>query len=158
MRLILRNVAARLADDGSLVVAASPDSLARQPWQWDVRLSREPVGQSQDYVGAGIGRHHVCVRVDDAHVSAELLTQTFDDPGTERQTVTIGRPADELWVAVVETGTFRHGHLEVAPGDVLVWEGGDPVGIDITATSDERITVALVILRRTDGQSLRWVP
>ena len=59
---------------------------------------------------------------------------------------------------MVETGTLRHSHLEVAPGDVLVWEGEDPVGIDITATSDERVTVALVTLRRTDGQALRWVP
>ena len=158
MRPILRNVAARLGDDAFLVVAASPDSLARQSWLWDVRLSREPVGQSQEYLGAGIGRHHVCVRVDDAHVSAELMTQTFDDPGTERQTLTLGRPAEELWLAVVETGTLRHSHLEVAPGDVLVWEGEDPVGIDITATSDERVTVALVTLRRTDGQALRWVP
>jgi hypothetical protein len=156
MRLILRNAAGRLGDDESLVIAASPDSLARQPWQWDVRLSREPVGQSLEHDGAGIGRHFVCVRVDPDHVAAELTTQWFDLDAD--RTVSIGRPVDELWLAVVETGSFRHGHLDVAPGDVLVWEGDDPVMIDVTPIGPGRVTWAVVTLRRTDGQALRWVP
>jgi hypothetical protein len=156
MRLILRGAAARLGHEGSLVVAASPDSLARQPWQWDVRVSREPVGQSQAHDGAGIGPHFVCVRVDPELLTAELTTDWFDlDPG---RTLWVERPVEELWLAVVETGTLGHGPFVVGPGDVLVWEGDDPVRIDISASSAGRVTVALVVLRRTDGHALRWVP
>jgi hypothetical protein len=155
MRLILRGAAARLATEGSVVVAASPDSLARQPWQWDVRVSRDPVGQSQQYDGAGIGHHHICVRSEDALVSADLSTLRIVEDGGP---VTFDRPDHELWLAVVEHGTFRHGSFEVAPGDVLVWEGDDPLSIDLTPTGRGSVECALVSLRRTDGAALPWVP
>jgi len=137
------------------VVAASPDSLARAPWQWDVRVSRDPVGQSQQHDGAGIGWHHVCVRTEAALVSADLSTVTLDEDGGA---LTLERPRDELWLAVVEAGTFRHGVFEVAAGDVLVWEGDDPRSIDITPIGSGAVLCVFVTLRRTDGDALRWVP
>jgi hypothetical protein len=156
MRLILRGAASRLGGTGSLVVSSSPDSLARQPWQWDVRVARKPIGQATEHDGAGIGRHFVCVRVDPELVSAELTTECYDpEPG---RTVRVERPADELWLAVVETGAFRHGPADVVPGDVLVWEGDDPVRIDLTSVDGGPVTLALARLRRTDGAALRWVP
>jgi hypothetical protein len=156
MRLILRGAASRLGDVGSLVVAASPDSLARQPWQWDIRVSREPIGQAIEHDGAGIGPHFVCVRVDPELVTAELTTDCYDlAPG---RTVWAERPAEELWLAVVETGAFRHGPLDVVPGDVIVWEGDDPLGVDVTSLEREQVALAVARLRRTDGEALRWVP
>jgi hypothetical protein len=156
MRLILRGAATRLGDARSVVVAASPDSLARQPWMWDVRVSREPAGQSQQFDGAGIGPHFVCVRFDPELVTAELSTESYELDAD--RTIRVERPPDELWLAVVETGAFRHGPVDVTAGDVLVWEGDDPVLIDVTSRGQGRVTLAMVTLRRTDGAALRWVP
>lgn len=155
MRLVLRGAATRLGDAGSLVVAASPDSLARQPWQWDVRVAREPVGQCLDYDGAGIGAHHVCVRTDPELVTAALRTARLQ--GSADGAVLLERPQAELWLAVVESGRLRHADLEARPGDVLIWEGDDPLRVDLEPL-DVGVVLALVVLARTDGRDLRWAP
>jgi hypothetical protein len=154
MQLILRRAVTSRAVTSradSVVIAASPDSLARQPWQWDVRIESTPVGLSLEYDCAAVGPHHVCVRVDESLVAADLATLEVREP------LALIRPAEVLWLAVVEHGGVRQGHYACSAGDVLVWEGADPTEIDLSPTSG-RATLALVELRRLDGLALRWVP
>jgi len=155
MRLLLRSPAADLDpyDPGSEVeIAASPDTRARWPWEWDVRLTHRPEGLSRAFDGAGLGRHHVDVRVRPDVIDADLRTLDI-----ERAT-TLDRDEKELWVLVVETGRLRQGRFELAPGDVLVCEGDDPLALDVAPSDGGRVSLAVVSLRRVDGQTLRWVP
>lgn len=153
MQLVLRTPTGGLGTDPSAfaVVAASPDTEGRRAWEWEVRIMRAAEGLSRPYDGAGLGAHHLGVRVDHGLVEAEMTT--VDLPDSRRLT----RPEEELWVAVVESGRVRHGYLEAAAGDVLVWEGDDLLRIDLAPT-DGSASLALVSLRRRDGQTLRWVP
>jgi hypothetical protein len=155
MRILLRGPAADLdaADpEAAAVVAASPDTHGRRPWEWDVRLTRRPGALSLPFDGAGIGRHHVDVRVNPDAVAADLRTVAVDDP------LSLVRDERELWVLVVESGPVRHGHVVLAAGDVLVCEGDDPLVLDLAPTATDDVTLALVALRRADGRGLRWVP
>ncbi|MDA8436899.1 MAG: hypothetical protein M0Z98_13065 [Actinomycetales bacterium] len=155
MRLLLRGPAAGLDpsdSDADAVVAASPDTPGRRPWEWDVRLTRRPEGQSYPFDGAGIGSHHVDVRVRPDAVSAELRALSVEGP------TSLVRDERELWVIVVESGSLRHEHVVLATGDVLVCEGDDPLVLDVAPEDAGAVTLAVVALRRTDGRSLRWVP
>jgi hypothetical protein len=155
MMLLLRDPAAGLDpyDPGSEVeIAASPDTHARRPWEWDVRLTHRPGGLSRAFDGAGLGRHHVDVRVRPDVVTAELRTVDVDSP------TSLERDERELWVLVVESGRLQQGRFALAPGDVLVCEGDDPVSLAVSAADGGRVSMALVALRRVDGQTLRWVP
>ncbi|MBI1378382.1 MAG: hypothetical protein GC157_12990 [Frankiales bacterium] len=152
MQLILRGAARTLGAAGSVVLAASPDSLARQPWQWDVRVAREPVGVSVAADGAGIGPHHVCVRHDAAAVDVDLRAVRLG-PAPAR----LERPSARLWVAVVEQGVVVHGAFALDPGDVVVWEGDDPEDVRLEPAEGAALLV-VADLGRTDGQALRWVP
>jgi len=155
MMLLLRAPAADLDPDDvepEVEVAASPDTHARRPWEWDVRLTHRPEGLSRAFEGAGVGRHHVDVRVRPDVVAAELRTV---DVGTATVLV---REERELWVLVVESGRLQQGRFVLDPGDVLVCEGDDPLTLEVAAADGGRVSVALVALSRIDGQVLRWVP
>ena len=155
MRLILRGAARALGDEGAVMLAAGPDSLARQPWQWDLRVCRDAVGESLSVDGAGVGPHHVCVRCDPSAVTGHLR-EVVVEAGPAAPLV-LARPAEQLWVAVVEQGRVRHGGFDVGPGDVLVWEGDDPLGVTL-APIDGPALLVLAALARIDGHALRWVP
>lgn len=155
MMLLLRAPAAHLdpIDPSSEVeIAASPDTQARRPWEWDVRITHRPEGLSRPFDGAGLGRHHVDVRVRPDAVNAELRTVDVDTP------TSLERDERELWVVVVESGRLQQGRFTLAPGDVLVCEGDDPLSLTVSAAEGGRVSMALVALRRVDGQTLRWVP
>jgi hypothetical protein len=154
MQLLLRGAALGLQRDGSpgsITLAASPDSLAKAAWLWDVRVVAARAGEAAAYDVPGIGRHDVVVRWDEAAIRSEQRTIELDG------SVVLGRPRHELWLAVVESGAPRAGAFPLAPGDVLVWEGDDPLGIALEA-AHEPATFALVELARLDGTPLRWVP
>ena len=153
--LLLRAPAADLDPhdpDSEVEIAASPDTHARRPWEWDVRLTHRPEGLSRPFDGAGLGGHHVDVRVRADVVVADLRTL---DLGVA---TTLERDERELWVLVVESGRLQQGRFALAPGDVLVCEGDDPLTLAVSAADGGRVSLALVALRRVDGQTLRWVP
>ena len=82
MRLLLRSPAAGLDPfdpDAEVEIAASPDTHARRPWEWDVRLTHRPEGLSRTFEGAGLGRHHVDVRVRPDVIDADLRTVLQED-------------------------------------------------------------------------------
>jgi hypothetical protein len=154
MQLLLRRAALGLRPDdadGAITLAASPDSLARAAWLWDVRVVAAPAGGPAAYDVPGIGRHDVVVHRDEAVIRSDQRTLELDG------SVVLGRPRDELWLAVVETGSPRTGSFALAPGDVLVWEGDDPLGVALEAAHGPA-TLAMVALARLDGTPLRWVP
>lgn len=154
MQLLLRRAALGLLPDHApdgLALAASPDSLAKAPWLWDVRVVAATDDDATAYDAPGIGRHHVVVRRDESVVGCGQRTLEVDG------SVVLGRPRHELWLAVVESGSPRTGPFTLAPGDVLVWEGDDPLGISLEA-AHEPAMLALVELARLDGTPLRWVP
>jgi len=39
-----------------------------------------------------------------------------------------------------------------------VCEGDDPLDLEVAPTDGGRVSLAVVALRRVDGQTLRWVP
>jgi hypothetical protein len=71
---------------------------------------------------------------------------------------TLARDEKELWVLVVESGSLRQGQFLLAPGDVLVCEGDDPLHLDVAPIAGGAASLALVALHRVDGATLRWVP
>lgn len=157
MQLLLRQPARFLDSTGEpSEVAASPDSPGRERWQWDVRLERSsvagPDAVSSHLAGAGVGDHYVNVRFDPEVVRAviERLVIDADD--------VLVRDEAELWVAVLESGRMTEGVFAVDPGDVMVWEGDDPLRIPVTALDAHETEIVLVRLRRRDGRVLRWVP
>jgi hypothetical protein len=155
MRLLLRGPAADLDPfdlDAEVEIAASPDTHSRRPWEWDVRLTHRPDGLSRAFDGAGLGRHHVEVRVRPDLIHAELRTVELDSARSLR------RDEKELWVLLVESGSMHQGQFTLAPGDVLVCEGDDPLDLDVAPADGGRVSLAVVALRRVDGQTLRWVP
>lgn len=157
MQLLLRQPAQALRDfDDSTEVAASPDSPGRERWQWDVRLERTAVNApdalSSHLVGAGVGDHYVNVRFDPDVIEAQMMRMTV--PRRE----TLERDVSELWVAIVENGSMFEGIFDVAPGDVAVWEGDDPVRIPMGSRGEQDAEIVLVRIRRRDGKVLRWVP
>jgi hypothetical protein len=151
MQLLLRGAALLDPDDpvAETVLAASPDSLARARWLWDVRVARtlEPAYAA---ASTGIGPHRLVVRTAD-DVEAQRSRVELDSPSALR------RPPHELWLVVVTSGALRHGAFTVAAGDVLVWEGDDPTSIELEPASDD-VVLEQVRLRRSDGSELRWVP
>ena len=154
MQLLLRRAAQAGLVDGSpseAVLAASPDSLARAAWLWDVRVVVPARGQVAAYDGAGVGEHDLVVRTAEGVVVAEQSRLELAAP------TRLTRSRDELWLALVETGAATIGAFALAPGDVLVWEGDDPTVVDLAPTGPAT-AVALVALRRLDGAQLRWVP
>ena len=117
-----------------------------------MRLTHRPEGLSRAFDGAGLGRHHVDVRVRPHVIEADLRTLDIE------RAATLDRDEKELWVLGVETGRPGHGRFELAPGDVLVCERDDPLALDVAPADGGRVSLAVVSLRRVDGRTLRWVP
>lgn len=157
MQLLLRQPAKTLWESNDVSeVAASPDSPGRERWQWDVRLERSAMvaqdSVSTHLMGAGLGEHFVNVRFDPQVIDAAI----------ERRTVVASevlvRDEAEIWVAIMEDGLMSEGAFVVVPGDVMVWEGDDPVRIPVETLGAAHSDMVLVRLWRRDGKVLRWVP
>jgi hypothetical protein len=50
------------------------------------------------------------------------------------------------------------GSVLVKAGDVLVWEGDDPLTVSLRPAYDAQAQIAIVKIGRRDGSTLRWVP
>ena len=141
MQLILRQPASRTIDDDAteVVVAASPDTFGREPWQWDVRVATVDEGY----------------RVTAAHNPANIKILEEDlDIHDSYQAI---RGVDELWLAVIMKHSVTHGVFTLHAGDVAIWEGDDPVRIRLDAV-DGDACVRLIRIARRDGKAARWVP
>ena len=141
MQLILRQPAARDEQDdpNGVVVAASPDTIGREQWLWDIRMTASAsnydviVSHNADVIDAEQER---------VHLASELRRQ---------------RDEHELWIAVAVSGPVRHGIFELEPGDVAVWEGDDPLSIHLLPV-DASAEIDLIRISRRDGRAARWVP
>ena len=57
------------------------------------------------------------------------------------------------WGLAVHDGSFP-----VKTGDVLVWEGDDPLTVTLRPAGDAQVQIAIVKIGRRDWSTLRWVP
>lgn len=126
---------------------------------WDVRLETRaaPMTDAMDAVslevsGAGRGIHFVNVRFDAMAITAAIDVEVLDRPAS------LCRPAGELWIAIVEAGAAHDGPFIVGAGDVLVWEGDDPMAVDLRPIDEVPVQIVVVKLGRHDRSELRWVP
>ena len=154
----------RVSDDGGgtcLEVASSPDTPGRpERWQWHIRLrdgeaQTEPVDDSTLLVdlGPGGGRRSLEVAVDPTTVTPAV--QVLDVADTQ----VLQRDERELMALVVARGgVLVEGRHRLGPSDTLVLEGDDPVGVTVTASGDERATLAVVLLRPAGRHGINWVP
>jgi len=126
---------------------------------WDVRLESHPApmtdamdAMSLEVSGAGRGIHFVNVRFDASSIKVAIDVEVVGRQASLR------RPAGELWVAIFEAGAAQDGPFIVRTGDVLVWEGDDPITVDLLSIDDVPVQIVVVKLGRRDGSELRWVP
>lgn len=160
MRLLLRASSHVPASDGSLVLAASPDTPGREAWQWYLRLSTGPGEHPDGAVAAGLQLPPSAA----PWTSAELAT----DPDAVRPELdlldvssraALQRGAAEVTVLVAVDGDLTvEGRHRMSRLDALVLEGDDPltVGLEPHEGSAANVLVARVVAPR-DGM-LRWVP
>lgn len=162
MQMLLRSPAAIVGDHRSapgVELAASPDSPARERWLWDVRLESQAAasGEASDaasleVTGAGRGIHFINVRFEPAEIVASIGVEVLDAEAE------FTRPEGEIWITIVESGALHDRSFLVKAGDVLVWEGDDPVTVALRPADEGRVEIALVKIGRRDGRTLRWVP
>ncbi len=162
MQMLLRSPAAIIEDHRSVAgveLAASPDSPARERWLWDVRLESEeaPMTEASDVeslevTGAGRGIHFINVRFDPEEIVASIGVERLD---LESE---FSRPAGEIWITIIESGAVHDRSFLVMTGDVLVWEGDDPLTVTLRPADEGRAEMAIVKIGRRDGSTLRWVP
>ena len=140
-------------------LAASPDSPARERWLWDVRLesAAAPMTEALDVAslevtGANRGIHFINVRFDPAEIVASIAVEVLDAESELR------RPEGEIWITIIEAGAVHDGSFLVKTGDVLVWEGDDPLTVTLRPADDAMAQIAVVKIGRRDGSTLRWVP
>ena len=107
---------------------------------------------SLEVSGAGRGIHFVNVRFDATAITAAIDVEVLDGPASLR------RPAGELWIAIFEAGAAYDGPFIVRCGDAVVWEGDDPMSVDLRPIDSVPVQIAVVKLGRHDGSELRWVP
>lgn len=159
MRLLLRASAHQRAGEGHLQIAASPDTLHREPWQWDLRLleaGEQPDAQPSTTVGLARSdgsTSRLAVDCDPEVVSPDLQLLDLG------QDVELERDAGQLLAFVVGRGVVlvedRHVLNEL---DALVFAGDDPRQIRVRRLSDEQPSVAMVRLSPAGAGSLAWVP
>jgi len=107
--------------------------------------------------GAAMGRRFLNVRLDPELIHAEVLV-------TQVSEATLWQRAhSELWIGLLTTGWVHERDHDVVAGDVIIWEGEDPVRIELSPAPSDVGTargseLVLVRLSRRDGRSLRWVP
>ena len=157
MRLLLRANAHRRTDDGSIEVAASPDTPRRERWQWHLRLIDIEPGHSAPIEGStvvgGDGRRRL------VHVSTDgETTQAEIELHEVRQPLTVQRPATDLLVLLVHRGeALVEGRHRLTELDALVLEGDDPLEVSV-APATAPVGISVVRLRSTTDRPLAWVP
>jgi hypothetical protein len=141
MQLILRQPAAHpdAADNDGVVIAASPDTLGREAWLWDIRM-QETDGRYE----AVVARNSEVIDVTD------VVHRVADD-------LRLTRSVSELWVAIVLCGPVLHGGFRLETGDVAIWEGDDPDLICLQS-GERAAEIRLIQISRRDGEAARWVP
>jgi hypothetical protein len=141
MQLILRQPAVRgdHDDPNGVVVAASPDTLGREQWLWDIRMT----ASAPDYAIA-VSHNPDVIQVEQDRIYID---------GEHR----FERDAHELWIAVALKEPITHGIFQLESGDIAVWEGDDPRGIHLLPI-DESAEIQLIRISRRDGKAARWVP
>ena len=87
-----------------------------------------------------------------APMTGAMDAEVLDGPASLR------RPAGELWIAIVEAGAAHDGPFIVGAGDVLVWEGDDPMAVELRPIDEVPVQIVVVKLGRHDRSELRWVP
>ncbi|MSW44063.1 MAG: hypothetical protein F2836_04735, partial [Actinobacteria bacterium] len=140
MQMLLRTPGVDLFHHSSTAgveLAASPDSPARERWLWDVRLesAAAPLTEvfdvaSLEVTGAGRGIHFINVRFDPAEIVAAIAVEVLQ---VEAE---LSRPESEIWITIIESGAVHDGSFLVKTGDVLVWEGDDPLTVTLRPAGD----------------------
>lgn len=157
MRLLLRANSHRVTEDGSLEVAASPDTPDREPWRWNIRIEDADLGSNATDQE---------IRLEDSHGTVRLL-QVSTDPESAQALVevhdvasriVVRRQPAELLVLLVHRGEamIESRHL-LAEMDALVLEGNDPVEVSVDSLTHP-LGLAVVRLRPNGGRPLAWVP
>lgn len=162
MQMLLRSPAVLVEDHpatAGVELAASPDSPARERWLWDVRLESQAAasGEASDVAslevtGAGRGIHFINARFDPSEIVAAIAVEVLET------SVELSRPEGEIWITIVESGAVHDGSFLVKTGDVLVWEGDDPLTVTLRPGDEGQAQIAIVKIGRRDGSTLRWVP
>ncbi|WP_267544045.1 hypothetical protein [Arthrobacter sp. H14-L1] len=161
MRLVLRAGSHREVADGTLEVAASPDTPRRERWQWDIRVfeaATAPNGsQGQGVpVRANLGRGDGSASRIEVRADAELVR-----PEIQIRSVGTGfdveRELQEVVAVIVGSGsTLAEGRHRLRELDALILEGDDPYFLRIEPGSNIDATVAVIRLKGTG--SIGWVP
>lgn len=159
MRLLLRASSHHRSGAGDTQIAASPDTLHREAWQWDLRLhdtSGTPERQSSTAVAltrSDGSVSHLVLNADADVVTAAVELLDLD------QSAEIERTADELVVFVVGSGSVLiEGRHVLGELDAMVLAGRDPSRVRVQQLSDPGPCVALVRLSPRGSGSLAWVP
>jgi len=157
MRLLLRANAHRRSDEGSIEVAASPDTPDRERWQWHIRLVEVEPGQNPPEKGVrladGEGNQRLLqVSTDVETTRAEVVVHEVEQP------MVIHRPSTDLLVLLVHQGEalIEHRH-RLGELDALVLEGDDPLEISVEPTTVPA-GISIVRLSATADRPLAWVP
>lgn len=157
MRLLLRANSHRSAPDGTVEIAASPDTPRRERWEWHLRLS-----DSTNDVRAGTTTAAVKL---DRRDGPAVLTLTSDPAVVLPQAGLLDLPAEltrterELVLLVVGSGTVRaEGRHLLSELDALVLAGDDPLQIELEQASADAASVALIRLEPAGAASIGWVP
>ncbi len=157
MRLLLRANTHRRTADGTIEVAASPDTPHRERWQWHLRVVEVEPGDRTPTTGiplpGGDDRQRFLQVATDAETTrAEVEVHTVERP------LTIHRPATDLVVLLVTRGAalIEHRH-RLGELDALVLEGDDPLEVSVQGTTAPP-GIAIVRLRPTTDRPLVWVP
>ncbi len=158
MRLLLRCNAHREVDDATVEIAASPDTVGREEWTWQIRLV--PLRERavvRDGAWAPLPRR-------DGSRSAVEVSSKPERVAVEVQSLRVPTPqliersADEVTVFVAGDGAVlvESRHL-LGDGDAMVFAGDDPMGLWIEPGVSDQASAVLVRLRARAG-SLPWVP
>lgn len=156
MWMLVRGNAIEPEPDGSLTLAACPDSAERgDQWMWSVRQVPEGTA-APDESSVIPAPWRLAVDHDPEHITTETTVHVDE-------AVDLTRAPGEEVVVVPLTGEHLIAHATgpwkrwVAPGDVFVVEGEDTEQLRLTpAPGGAR--VALIRLRPTSAHALRWVP
>ena len=107
---------------------------------------------SLEVTGAGRGIHFINVRFDPSEIVAAIAVELLET------SVELSRPEGEIWITIIESGTVHDRSFLVKTGDVLVWEGDDPLTTALRPGDEGQAQIAIVKIGRRDGSTLRWVP
>jgi hypothetical protein len=157
MRLLLRANAHRRTDEGSIEIAASPDTPNRERWQWHIRLDEVEAGSTPEEQGVQLSCGDARQLRLQAATHAETVRAETEVHQVE-QPLVIRRPATDVLVLLVHQGEAlieqRHRLTEL---DALVLEGDDPLEVIVEPTTAPT-GLAVIRLRPVSDRPLAWVP